>query len=248
MTNQSAPAVSVAQRPPPYRCSALYRRHLAQGATMTERYGWRTAAHFTFTDDDARRVRAAAGLADVSWLGKLDVQGTQTDNATGRLEHVLGAPSSRVAGTAPGLPRQVWPLGHGHALVTCSSDERMDVAARISAPVDSPATCLHVTDVTSVYAALLLAGPHARAVLHKLTAVDVEPPALPNRIAVQAGVADAHTIVLRADLGAAADVPGYWLLFAREYGEYMWDTVLHAGHQHGIIPFGLGALDALGGR
>ena len=45
---------------------------------MVERAGWRTAAHFTGAEDEARRVRDGAGLGDVSWLGKLDVRGTQT--------------------------------------------------------------------------------------------------------------------------------------------------------------------------
>ena len=41
-------------------------------------------------------------------------------------------------------------------------------------------------------------------------------------------------------------MPGYWLLVGREHGEYLWETVLHAGRRLGIAPFGVGALDALG--
>jgi sarcosine oxidase, subunit alpha len=242
------PAPPRAQRPQPFRCSALYRRHLASGATMTERAGWRTAAHFTGAEVEARRVRDGAGLGDVSWLGKLDVRGTQTDDVATLLERALGAPSASAGGAAPGLPPRVWRLARGHALVTCGPDERAELAARLPAQAASPAACRHLTDVTSVYAALLLAGPASRAILHQLTPIDVEPEALPDRGAVQGGLAHVHAILLRADLGSAADVPGYWLLVAREYGEYLWDTVLRAGHRLGIVPFGVGALDALGAR
>src|SRR5437867_12243552 len=95
MTDQSPRAASPAsvaptalQRPQPFRCSALYRRHLALGAAMTERYGWRTAARFTAADE-VQRVRDAVGLADASWLGKLDVRGTQTDDIAPGLERTL---------------------------------------------------------------------------------------------------------------------------------------------------------------
>jgi glycine cleavage system aminomethyltransferase T len=218
---------------------------------MAERAGWRTAAHFTGAEDEARRVRDGAGLGDVSWLGKLDVRGPQTDDVAALLERALGSPSASAGGAAPGLPRRVWRLARGHALVTCGPDERAELAAHLPAlpaPAASPAACRHLTDVTSVYAALLLAGPTSRAILHQLTPIDVEPEALPDRGAVQGGLAHVHAILLRADLGAAADVPGYWLLVAREYGEYLWDTVLRAGHRLGIVPFGVGALDALGAR
>jgi heterotetrameric sarcosine oxidase gamma subunit len=215
---------------------------------MAERAGWRTAAHFTGAEDEARRVRDGAGLGDVSWLGKLDVRGTQMDDVATLLERALGSPSASAGGAAPGLPRQVWRLARGHALVTCGPDERAELADRLPALAASPAACRHLTDVTSVYAALLLAGPTSRAILHKLTPIDVEPEALPDRGAVQGGLAHVHAILLRADLGAAADVPGYWLLVAREYGEYLWESVLHAGHHLGIVPFGAGALDALGAR
>jgi sarcosine oxidase subunit alpha len=218
---------------------------------MVERAGWRTAAHFTGAEDEARRVRDGAGLGDVSQLGKLDVRGTQLDDLAPWPERAVaergGPPSPGARGGPPGLPRRVWRLAHGHALVTCGPEERADLAARLAAAV-SPAACLHLTDVTSVYAALLLAGPASRAILHRLTAIDVEPEALPDRSAVQGGVAHVHTILLRADLGAPAGVPGYWLLVAREYGEYLWDTVLHAGHRLGIVPFGASALDALEAR
>jgi heterotetrameric sarcosine oxidase gamma subunit len=252
MNNLSPSAAPASmQRPQPFRCSPLFQRQLALGATMTERYGWRTAAHFTAADE-ALRVRAAVGLADASWLGKLDVRGTQTDDVASGLERAFTEGPPGAAGLATVLPRQMWRLAHQHALVTCGPDERGALVERVAAPAATPSSaagaCLHLTDVTSVYAALLLAGPRSRDVLHKLTSVDVEPAALPNRTAAQGGLAHVHAIVLRADLGTADQILGYWLLVARNYGEYLWDAVMHAGHDLGLVPFGVIALDELAGR
>lgn len=117
-----------------------------------------------------------------------------------------------------------WPLGRGHALALRERPEQAD-------------GCMHVTDVTSAYSDLLLAGPKSRDVLRKLTSVNVSETALPNAGIAQGSVAHVNAIVLREDLS----VPAYHLLVAREYGEYFWDAVMHAGHEFGIVPFGLQA-------
>ena len=103
---------------------------------------------------------------------------------------------------------------------------------------------LYVTNVTSVYAALLLVGPHSHAVLQRLTALDVSDPALPDLACARTGLAHVHATILRQDLGP---VPAYWLLVGWEYGAYVWDAVLHAGESFGIAPIGLEALHRLRG-
>jgi len=204
----------------PIRYTAMYRKHLALSAKMADYYGWEAAEQFTSPDDEARRVREGVGLSDVSWLGKLDVKGKD-------------------AKTKSQIPNSgfVWRLAQGHWLVTCEPqdlDGAWEDLERLSATTD----CLHATDVTSVYAALLLAGPRSRDILHKLTEIDVSDAAMPNLSCSQTGLAHVHAIVLRQDMG---DVLGYLLLVGREYGEYVWDTLMQAGQEEGIVPFGLTA-------
>lgn len=104
-------------------------------------------------------------------------------------------------------------------------------------PLDPP---LEAVDVTSVYANLFLAGPHSRDVLAKLTSLDCQ--ALPNQSCGQASVAHAHAIVLREDLNS---LPAFHLLISREYAESVWESILHAGHEFHLQPFGLQALQLL---
>ena len=160
-------------------------------------------------------MRESVGLADVSWVVKLDVKGTR-------------------ATSQPGGSAAWWRLGASHYLVTCDPAERESVLAGIDAASS--------TDVTSVWAALLLAGPMSRQVLRKLTSLNVSDAALPDGGCGQASLAHVHAIVLRRDL---RDVSAFLLLVSREYAESVQEALLHAGREFQIAPFGLEALQGL---
>jgi glycine cleavage system aminomethyltransferase T len=120
-----------------------------------------------------------------------------------------------------------WNLGRNHYLVVGEP------------PLDPPS---EATDVTGVYADLLLAGPRSKAVLGKLTSLNVSDGGLPNLSCAQANLAHVHTTVLREDIGS---IPGFHLLVSREYGESVWEAIVHAGNEFDLQPFGLGALGLL---
>ncbi len=122
-----------------------------------------------------------------------------------------------------------WRLGAGRYLVIGDP------------PLEAPAKGV---EITSVYANLLLAGPHARATLAKLGSLNLSEESLPNRSCAQASMAHVHSIVLREDLGP---VPAYHLLVTRDYAESVWEAVAHAGEEFTLRPFGLDALQALRG-
>lgn len=108
-------------------------------------------------------------------------------------------------------------------------------------PLEAPAGA---TEVTSVYANLLLAGPRSRDVLRKLTSLNITEPALPNLSCAQTGLAHIHSIVLHEDLRS---LPAYHILAGRDYAESLWETILHAGREFQLHPFGQLALEELGG-
>ena len=216
----------------PVKRTPLYRTSLALGATLTDHAGWQVAARFRSPDEEMHQAQAGVVLADASWLGKLQVQGESLDPAEWEI---------------PGAA--VWPLTASDLLVTCKPRDTpaalqalQDRAASASQATESPS--IYVTDVTSVYAALLLAGPHSRAVLQRLTALDVSDPALPDLACARTGLAHVHATILRQDLGP---IPAYRLLVGWEYGAYAWDSVLHARETFGIAPIGLEALRQLRG-
>ena len=58
----------------------------------------------------------------------------------------------------------------------------------------------------------------------------------------QAKLAEIHGTVLRRDLGG---LTSYDLYVGREYGVYMWDALMEAGEEHGLVPFGTEAMESL---
>ena len=235
----------------PIKRTALYRTGLAMGATLTDHAGWQVAARFRSPDEEAQQAQAGVGLADASWLGKLEVR-----CARAAPQMSMGSCGSGVVGGQDLDPSgweiagaTIWPLTDGEVLVTCEPPDTPTVLQALqdraaAASEASEPRPLNVTDVTSVYAALVLAGPHSRAVLQRLTALDLSDPALPDLACARTGLAHAHATILRQDLGP---VPAYWLLVGWEYGAYVWDAVLHAGESFGIAPVGLEALQRLRG-
>jgi heterotetrameric sarcosine oxidase gamma subunit len=206
---------------PPVKRTALYRKHLALGAAMTDFHGWQVAARFAAPEDEASCAEEMVGLADVGWMGKLEVQGLVAE----------------VSGVGTGS-RSLWPLARGHWLVMYPPEER-DAATQEIEALASGHPCARLTDVTSVHAAFHLWGPRSRDVLCRLTSLDLSDGSLPDRGCAQAGLAQVRAIFLRRD---ADDLPCFRLLVAREYGEFVWDALMHAGRELGIVPLGLDAL------
>lgn len=204
--------------------TALFHVHQQAQATMLEHYGWQVAAAFSTPAEEAARTRESVGLADVSWMRKFNLQGS---GVTSQPE--IGAEA------------MAWLLARRQYLVTCEPAAGEIVRARLeqlqAAGAGSPAP-VYVTDVTSVYCHLLLAGPLSREVLGKLTSLNVSESARENLSAAQATVAHVHAVILRQDV---AGIPAFHLLVGREYGESVWESVLHAGHEFHMTPFGLEA-------
>jgi sarcosine oxidase subunit alpha len=134
-----------------------------------------------------------------------------------------------------------WLLGRRQFLLTCEPSATAGVLNRLqqlqNADAASPAP-IYVTEVTSAYAELMLAGPRSREVLSKLTSLNLSEGARANLTCAQASLAHVNAIVLRDDLPG---IPAFHLLVGREYGESVWESVLHAGQEFDITPFGLEA-------
>jgi glycine cleavage system aminomethyltransferase T len=118
-------------------------------------------------------------------------------------------------GAAPEFlpPARVWKLTPSHALVTSP----LPIAF-------VPSTSL--TDVSSIYSAILLAGPKSREVLQKLTTLNVS--AMPEGAARQTRLAHVNATILRGE--------GFLILNTRDVAEYVWHALLHAGaHPFGMV-------------
>ncbi len=213
---------------PAIRHTALFHAHERAGASFIEHHGWRVPAYFTFAQKEAEQLSKRAGLGDLSWMTKLDLKGWG-------LKTLAAVRDARA-----------WCLGPQHYLMTCQPPMReATIANLLSSPASRDLSLpppIYITNVTSVYAQFLLAGIRSRDILRKLTSLNVS--ALENFACGQASLAHVHSVVLRDD---RQDLPAFHILVSREYGESVWEAILHAGHEFELAPFGLKALEFLGG-
>jgi glycine cleavage system aminomethyltransferase T len=201
--------------------TALFNQFRERGVGLVTHHGWQVPAFFTSSLEEVKHVSAGAGLSDVSWLAKFDLKGP----GVAALAGLGGAARS-------------WPLTPRHALVTCDP-----AAADGALPLlDSLRPSVYLTDVTSVYAAFLLAGPRSRDILRKLTSLNVSEQVLTNLSCGQTSLAHVHARVLRQDF---PQTPAFLLMVGREYGESVWDALFHAGGEFHLTPFGLRAHEIL---
>src|SRR6202046_2317828 len=111
-------------------------------------------------------------------------------------------------------PARLWRLTPAHALVTSP----LPIAFVASSSI---------TDVTSIYSAILLAGPKSREVLRKLTTLNVSEAAMPEFSARQTRLAHVNATTLHNQ--------GFLILNSRDVAEHVWQALLHAG----ASPFGM---------
>lgn len=218
-------------QPAPLKRSPLSESLRSEGAVTQDYFGWEAVAHFGSPEDEARLIprliRGGVGLADWSWLPKFEIQGQNLDAAAPL------PPSARA-----------WRLARDRYLITCSAADREAVESQLvrdSQPAPERPS-FYVTEVTSAYAALLLAGPRSTAVLRKLADLDLSGGAFPNHSCQRTGIAHVPVTLLRDDFGG---LQAYLLLCGREYGEWLWSTVSRAGEEFGMQPFGLSAREQL---
>ena len=210
------------------RRSPLSETFRKMGAEVRVEGGWKEIVHFTSPQQEAEAVRRAVGLADLSSIPKFDLQGGGLDSS-----RELGAKA------------ESWRLRAGRRLVTCRPEDRDLVEGELNRLVATAAATsdpVYLTDLTSGYAALLLAGPRSPEVLRKLVDLDVSGDAFQNLTCVQTGIHHTYSILIRRDIQS---LRAYLILVNREYGEWLWESVVHAGAECGIQPFGSAAHELL---
>ena len=205
--------------------SPMERQARAAGASFEERDGWNVAVGFDGEEAERERLRSTVGFADMSHLGKVEVQGPQAGH--------LGLGTVELADGA-------WwcPYTAQRAIVLCEPSRlprlREDLADGAAAE-NGPAS---VVDVTTVFGALSVGGPLARELFARFTALDLR---------------DAVTPVHGFRPGSVARTPGAvlrqseqrWLmLFGAALGQYVWTVVADAAESLGGGPVGVDSLDA----
>lgn len=90
---------------------------------------------------------------------------------------------------------------------------------------DEALPLLAAVETTHGQSILGIGGPGVRAILRKLTGLDLRERSFPDRRAAQTSLARIRTTILRFDL---KDDRNYILIAQRSAGQYLWDVILDA--------------------
>jgi glycine cleavage system aminomethyltransferase T len=198
--------------------SPMEREALAAGARMELRDGWNVATGFA---GEEAALRDSVGFADVSHLGKLELNGPFAELAPAPLEFTM---ATRAEGA--------WwcPVARERALVICEPSALPGLRERFGP---------RAIELTTSYAALTIAGPLARELFARFCALDLRPQSCPPRAFRPGSVARTPGYVLREEGDR------FLMLFGWALGRYVWEQVADAAGTLGGRPVGVDALAPL---
>ena len=242
----SVPMGILAGRPfEPAKRSSIHGRHRELGGNIKWAGDWRRAYDYGDPQAEALAVHRAAGLIDVSTLGKLLVRGPDAGEFLDRLY------PNRFSNLQPGRIRYGVISSDAGRIVDDGTICRIDDDTFYVTTTSSGAGAVEewfswwladwrmrvqLTDLTQGISAVNLAGPRAREILSGLTDLDCSAEAFKYLDGKQGSVAGVPCLILR--IGFVGEV-GYEIHFAAAYGEHVWDALMQAGRDKGIRPFGL---------
>lgn len=222
-------------------------QHRALGARMIPFAGWEMPVQYAGIVEEHRAVRSTAGLFDLSHMGELFVKGAEADKA---LDHALVTSPSRLA------------VGRAHYAMICDehgaviddlivyrlSTARFMVVANASnreAVADALRERLTGFDASLEDASLRTAlvaiqGPLAREILAPHTDIDLG--AMKYYSIAEGSVVGVRALLART--GYTGE-DGFEVYVAWDDAAKVWETLLSAGQDRGLVPVGLGARDTL---
>ena len=229
----------------PAKRSSIHGRHRALGANVKWAGDWRRAYDYGDPAGEALAVNRAAGLIDVSTLGKLLVRGADagvfldrlypnrfSDLKPGRIRYgVISSDAGRIVddGTICRLDDETY-------YVTTTSSGAGAVEEWFGWWLADWKLDVRLTDVTQGMAAVNLAGPRAREIISAVSDTDYSNEAFKYLDGQQVTIAGVRCLALR--IGFVGEV-GYEIHCPAAFGEHVWDALMAAGEPHGLRPFGL---------
>lgn len=224
----------------------LHAAHVRLGARLVPFAGYEMPVQYTSIREEHQAVRERAGLFDVSHMGQIHLSGPRANEA---LENLVSCEiaSLRIDRARYGLllnekggcidDVMVTRLGSDELFLCVNASNLEKVRAWIESNVGPDVV---VVDRSSATALLALQGPAAASVLARLGPARSE---LPKRFRVSR-LDLAGTDVLVSATGYTGG-PGFELFVPGGEAELLFQAVLEAGANEGVVPAGLGARDTL---
>jgi len=230
------------------RKTPLYDKHVALGGRIVDFSGWALPVQYSGIVEEHLATRNAAGLFDVSHMGEITVEGK---DALKFIDYLITNDVTKL------VPQKVMysPMCYEHGgavddLLIYMHDESHFLLVVNAANKDkdyqwiadkSKKFDVKVEDVSDSYAQIALQGPKAEAILQKLTDVPLSDMKF-YTFKDNASVGGARLLLSRT--GYTGE-DGFELYLSPADACSVWDKLLEAGKDEGLLPAGLGARDTL---
>ena len=229
--------------------SPLYYAQLESGGNPLRMGSWVRMIDFGDHEAESLAVHQAAGICDVSMLGKFRVFGPDAEKLLNRVmtksiddlagNHTLYYAACNEEGVLldDGMALK---MGEHDYFVTTTAGRAPLTEEWFARWCREENWQVHFVNLTETRAGISLAGPRAREVLSLLTDADLSGEALPYQHWTHLEVAGVKVLVTR--IGFVGEL-NYELFCPSSQGAYLWNQLLEAGKPLGLVPFGLEALN-----
>lgn len=239
----------------PERLTPMHDNHIALGAVFMSAGQWQRPEYYAKSGQSREEAIAAevmavhekVGIIDVGTLGKLEIYGKDAaeflervyiskykDLKTGRARYGVMCDESGVIIDDGVIAK----MADDHFYFTTTTSGAATIYRELSRLNILWGLDCGIVNHTGAYAAINLAGPKAREVLAKLTDLDLSAKEFPFMAVKTAKVAGIDARLLRVgfvgEWGIEIHVP-------HNDGKKLWDSVIEAGLEFGITPFGVEA-------
>lgn len=226
----------------------LFSTHQKYGGKIVEFGGWLLPVQYSGIIEEHTAVRTKAGLFDVSHMGEIWVSGTEA------LTFLQNLVTNDLAGMKNGQIRYS-PMCYGDGgtvddLLIYKYGETLYLVVANAANIDKDREWMIknmagfeavLADKSDETAQLALQGPMATAILSKLTDAAIADITFYHFID-DVAVAGKKTMVSRT--GYTGE-DGYEIYCAPEDVTHLWESIMEAGREEGLLPAGLGCRDTL---
>ena len=225
----------------------LYDAHVKAGGRMVPFAGYLLPVQYEGVIAEHLAVRQKAGLFDVSHMGEITMKGK---GALASLNHILTNDYTRMpigkvryglmcyedGGVVDDL--LVYKFGEeDYYIVVNASNRHKDFAWMKDHILEDT----EIEDISDSVAQVALQGPLARDIMLKL----MKEEDIPEKYYTAKRDVDIAGMNCLISYTGYTGEAGYEIYTANENAEKLWDTILEAGREYGLIPCGLGARDTL---
>jgi aminomethyltransferase len=247
----SMPAATAENTVAPLKQTALNATHRALKAKMVDFGGWDMPVEYSGLIAEHLAVRTGVGLFDVSHMGEIQFRGP---NSLAAVQRITMNDASRLKDGQAQYSALLTPegtfiddilvhkLGDNDYLLVVNAGTKDKDHAWVRQQVGAMSG-VHINDYSNYYSQLAIQGPRALETLQKLTKVDLS--GIKNYWFTWGQVAGVYNTLIARTGYSGED--GFEVYVPSDVAttEKVWNAILEAGAEFGILPCGLGARNTL---